>query len=131
MPKYRMYVAGVSLDSPWWGAILARAYPPTTPNPTQMTTITVSNPQIVKADPGLTPNATSTGGDTGLLDHVSPVMGVLGLIIVAGMRLHPVTAITATVIGVGIAVINWGSAPAGDGQSGSSSGTVSGGGGGF
>lgn len=122
MPKYRMYVAGVSLDSPWWGAILARAYPPTTPDPTKMTTITVSNVQ----DPG--PGVTASlpePSDTGLLDHVSPVMGVLGLVIVAALRLHPATAITATVIGVGLAVINWGSSPAGDGQTGSSSGTVS------
>jgi len=119
MPKYRMYVAGVSLESPWWGGIRPMRYPPTTPDPTRMTTITVSNHQQLE------PASLPSSSDTGLLDHVSPVMGVLGLIIVAGLRLHPATAISATVIGAGIAVINWGSAPAGASQAGSSSGTVS------
>jgi hypothetical protein len=61
-----------------------------------------------------TSGTVSTNGK-GPLSHIVPALGVAGLLITGAMRLHPVTAGAALFIGVGIAVLNYGSEPAGTG----------------
>jgi len=57
-----------------------------------------------------TSGTVSTNGN-GPLSHIVPALGVAGLLITGAMRLHPATAAAALFIGVGIAVLNYGSEP--------------------
>ena len=116
-----MRVPGVMTELPWWNTTFSPSFnPPTAPSPNDITNMT----QINYGEPGLgLPDPEARG----LLDHLSPTMAIAGLIVVGAMRLHPVTAPAALIIGVGRAAINWGSAPAGAENS---TGTIVGGGGG-
>ena len=108
MPE-RMFIGGVKLDLPYWGRIAPRVIPPPVSRPTQVERI--STVFIPAVGPG--PGPTSQNTEPGFLDHLDPIMGVAGFIIVGAMRLHPATAGAALFIGVGLAVINWGSEPVG------------------
>lgn len=72
-----------------------------------------AHPGVVRQTPALIPTSGTTSDTPGFLSHVSPWMGIAGLLIVGAMRLHPATAGAALFIGVGISVINYGSEPAG------------------
>jgi len=110
MPE-RMYIGGVSLELPYWGGISVRYLAPTVPSPNQVVQVTTV---LTPPDLGKTPTvSTTTNTDPGFLDHVDPVMGIAGLIIGGALRLHPATAGAALFVGVGLAVLNWGSEPAG------------------
>jgi len=56
----------------------------------------------------------SKDGD-GFLSHVVPALGFVGLVVGVGLKLHPATKIPAVLLGVGLAVINWGASPVGAG----------------
>lgn len=118
----RLYIGGVNLHLPWWGVIPA-VLPPTAPSPDQLTRMSVIPANTSKDLPGTT---ASDSDSPGFFDHVEPVLGVLGLIIGAGLKIYPPTKVAGLLIAAGIAVINWGSTPAGGSQVESS-----GGGGGF
>jgi len=60
-------------------------------------------------------SGTVSSNGNGPLSHIVPALGVAGLLITGAMRLHPYTAAAALFIGVGIAVLNYGSEPAGSG----------------
>ena len=117
-----LYIGGVNLQLPWWGFVPA-FLPPSTPSPEQITRMTVI-PDVQRT---AVPGGTASDSDSpGMLDHVEPLLGAAGLIIGAGLKLHPATKVAGLLIGVGIAVLNWGSEPAGGSQVDSN-----GGGGGF
>lgn len=97
--------------------------PPTAPSPDQMTRMTVIPDTPSKV--GRAGNQTDSESP-GAFSHVEPVLGLLGLAIGVGLKLYPPTKVAGFLIAAGLAVINWGSTPAGGSQVESS-----GGGGGF
>lgn len=123
----RMHVGGVNLHLPWWGVIQApRLLPPSAPSPEQMTrtstVIELHGPQ----GESFPVDMNESGSEPGFLDHVDPVFGAIGFIIGVGFKFHPALKVPGLLIAAGIAVINWGSEPAGGSEVPSS-----GGGGGF
>jgi len=101
-----MRIGGVSVNSPWWGTLNVDLKP-TAPSPNDLTSFTV----MVGA--GETELSITGNADTrGLLDHVSPVVGAVGLAIGVVSKLHPATRVAGFVIAVGLAVLNWGSSSA-------------------
>ena len=121
----RLYIGGVNLHLPWWG-IIPTIIPPSAPSPNQITRMTVIPTNTSKTIVGETRNSQTDSDSPGAFSHVEPALGVLGLIIGIGLKLYPPTKVAGFLIAAGLAVINWGSTPAGGSQVESS-----GGGGGF
>ena len=113
MPR-RLYIGGVNLDLPYWGRINPRVIPPTVSSPAQITTITTISRE--SQDRLFRDNRIAPGTSTeepGMLDHVDPLLGAVGIIIGVARNVHPGLRVGGFLIAVGLAVLNWGSEPAG------------------
>jgi len=61
------------------------------------------------------PDEPLDGSSGGFMDHVVPVLGAIGFIVGVASKVHPYTRTAGFLIAAGIAVLNYGSEPAGSG----------------